>query len=89
MGREARLGRAFPHRACAVAGSPIVLPYAEEVAWTWGRLTDAAERRGRPRPVNDTWIAACCIAARLPLATFKLKDFADLAQFDGLALVLD
>jgi predicted nucleic acid-binding protein len=32
-----------------------------EVSATWGRLTSAARLRGRPRPTNDTWIAACCI----------------------------
>jgi predicted nucleic acid-binding protein len=68
--------------------SRLVLPYSEEVAWTWGRLIDSAERRGRARPVNDTWIAACCIVAGLPLATFNHKDFADFAEFDGLDLVL-
>ena len=67
----------------------VLLPYAGDVAWTWGRLTGSAERRGRPRPVNDTWIAACCITAQLPLATFNLKDFADFAEFDGLVLALD
>jgi toxin FitB len=26
----------------------------------FGELSAAAIRRGRPRPVSDTWIAACC-----------------------------
>ena len=26
-----------------------------------------ATQRGRPRPVNDTWVAACCLAYGLPL----------------------
>lgn len=42
--------------------------------------------RGRPRPVNDTWIAACCLVDQLPLATFNTKDFADFAEHDGLQL---
>jgi toxin FitB len=53
----------------------------------WGELSAAATQRGRPRPVNDTWIAACCIAYGLPLATLNVKDFADFAEHDGLALV--
>jgi hypothetical protein len=64
----------------------VVLPSDEDVARTWGQLQARAQRRGRPRPVNDTWIAACCLVHRLPLATFNTKDFADFAQHDGLAL---
>ncbi len=65
----------------------IVLPYDEQVAWQWGRLSAAAELRGRPRPVNDTWIAACCVVAGLPLATRNLKDFTDFAEHDGLMVI--
>jgi predicted nucleic acid-binding protein len=36
------------------------------------------------RPANDTWIAACCLVNRLPLATFNTKDFIDFAQHEGL-----
>jgi predicted nucleic acid-binding protein len=35
--------------------------------------------RGRPRPTNDSWIAACCLAYDLPLATQNVKDFQDFA----------
>jgi toxin FitB len=59
----------------------------EDVARTWGQLQARAQRRGRPRPVNDTWIAACCLVNRLPLATFNTKDFADFAQYDRLDLL--
>jgi predicted nucleic acid-binding protein len=65
----------------------IVLPYDERVAWQWGQLSVAAERRGRLRPVNDTWIAACCLVADLPLATRNLKDFTDFAEHDGLRVI--
>jgi hypothetical protein len=37
-------------------------------------LNAAAKRRGRPRPINDTWIAACCLVRRMPLATLNVKD---------------
>ena len=63
-----------------------LLPFDEAVATTWGELQARAMNRGRPRPVNDSWIAACCLVNRLPLATFNTKDFADMAQFDGLDL---
>jgi len=41
--------------------------------------------RGRPRPQNDSWIAACCLAFDLPLATLNVKDFADYAEYEGCA----
>jgi toxin FitB len=47
----------------------VTLPYSGQVAVRWGELQARAERRGRPRPVNDTWIAACCLVRDLPLAT--------------------
>jgi predicted nucleic acid-binding protein len=63
-----------------------VLPYDPDVAIAWGDLQARAQLRGRPRPVNDTWIAACCLVHQIPLATFNLKDFEDFAQHDGLLL---
>jgi predicted nucleic acid-binding protein len=54
-------------------GRRVVLPYDERVAWKWGQLSVLAEQRGRPRPINDTWIAACCLVADLPLATLNLS----------------
>ena len=36
-----------------------------------GSKAVAAIQRGRPRPVNDTWVAACCLAYQLPLATLN------------------
>ena len=64
----------------------VLLPFDDAVATTWGHLQAGAQLRGRPRPVNDTWIAACCLVAGLPLATFNTKDFVDFAQHDGLVL---
>jgi toxin FitB len=65
----------------------VVLPYDREVATRWGQLQAYAQRRGRPRPVNDTWIAACALARDLPLATFNTKDFADFVEHEGLTLI--
>jgi len=36
-----------------------VIPGSKAVARLWGELSATATRRGRPRPVNDTWVAAC------------------------------
>lgn len=64
-----------------------VLPYDDEIARTWGRLAAGAQRRGRPRAQNDTWVAACCIRHGVPLITLNAKDFEDFARFDGLVLL--
>jgi hypothetical protein len=37
--------------------------------------------------VNDTWVAACCVVHGVPLATFNVKDYADIATHDGLRLL--
>ena len=64
-----------------------VIHSSDAISRTWGRLTADAVRRGRPRPQNDTWIAACCLVEGLPLATLNVKDFEDFAQHEGLTLV--
>ncbi len=64
-----------------------VLPGSEQVARMWGQLSAFAARRGRPRPQNDTWVAACCLTYEIPLATFNIKDFADFAEHEGLHIL--
>lgn len=59
----------------------------DAIARTWGRITAGAVQRGRPRPANDTWIAACCLTLNLPLATLNVKDFEDFAHHEGLTLL--
>ena len=63
------------------------LPYNEAVARRWGEISAYATKRGRPRPQNDSWIAACCLVYGLPLATLNVKDFADFAEYEGLQIV--
>lgn len=68
----------------------LVLPYnneIEDVARTWGTIAAYAESRGRPRPQNDMWVAACCLYYDLPLATLNIKDFNDFAEHEGLTLI--
>jgi predicted nucleic acid-binding protein len=65
----------------------VLLPFDEAVATKWGEIQANAQLRGRPRPINDSWIAACCLAHGLPLATFNTKDFEDFAEHDGLSLI--
>ena len=65
----------------------MILPYSEAVVVSWGELQARAVRRGRPRPVNDTWIAARRLVRDLPLATLNVKDYADFAEHESLALL--
>ena len=69
-----------------LSGIP-VLPGDEAVAAIWGVLSAAASRRGRPGPVNDMWIAACCLAYEAPLATLNLKDYEDFTEHHGLRIL--
>jgi toxin FitB len=63
------------------------IPVTDNVARTWGEISGYAEKRGRPRPVNDTWIAACCLAFDLTLAALNVTDYQDFADHEGLALI--
>lgn len=65
----------------------LVLHSDDEVSRIWGRISADSRSRGRPRPVNDSWIAACCLAHELPLATVNTKDFTDFTEHEGLTLI--
>jgi hypothetical protein len=65
----------------------VLLPYNRRVAWSWGDIGGRAIRRGRPLPVNDLWIAACCIERGLPLLTLNRPDFEDLERHEALRLL--
>jgi toxin FitB len=69
-----------------IAGRPLI-PYDTRIAQVWGELAGAAQLRGRPRPQNDTWIAACCLRYQAPLVTLNTADFKDFAAFHGLLLL--
>ena len=68
-------------------GGVVELGYDPRVARMWGYLSAAAIQRGRTRPINDMWIAACCLAHGLPLATVNVKDYQDFADHHGLVLL--
>ncbi|MFE9168089.1 type II toxin-antitoxin system VapC family toxin [Streptomyces kebangsaanensis] len=68
-------------------GQVPMLPGDEDVADTYGELSAAAMLRGRPRPMNDMWIAACCLTHDLPLATLNVKDFDDFKAQHGLEII--
>jgi predicted nucleic acid-binding protein len=79
-----------PHRRERLAQwltGTYVLHSDDDVARTWGTITAYATLRGRPRPINDSWIAACCLAHNVPLATLNAKDYEDFAEHEGLVLL--
>ena len=76
------------HLDAWIARRPVI-PYDPEVARMWGELAGAAQLRGRPRPQNDTWIAACCLRYGVPLITFNVADFDDFVVHHGLVLLGD
>ncbi|MEV8230908.1 type II toxin-antitoxin system VapC family toxin [Streptomyces sp. NPDC079167] len=71
-----------------LSGIP-VLPGDDAVAATWERLSAAGRKAGRPQPVNDMWIAACCLTHDLPLATLNLKDYAYFRDVHGLRVLAE
>jgi toxin FitB len=71
----------------AFFASVVVIPCSYRAATLWGEIQAQARLRGRPRPVNDAWVAACCIARDLPLATLNTKDYIDFAEHEGLTLI--
>jgi predicted nucleic acid-binding protein len=68
--------------------APHVLPARREPVAD-ADADDGCSVRGpeRPRPANDTWIAACCLVRELPLATLNIKDFTDFTEHEGLVLI--
>jgi predicted nucleic acid-binding protein len=71
----------------AFFASVVALPASFHAARIGVRSRAHARLRGRPRLINDSWIAACCIARDLPLATPNIKDYADFADRKDLELV--
>lgn len=87
MGCAAAVGSLRQERLTRWLTGVPVLHSTDNIAAVWGELAAAADRRGRPRPQNDTWVAACCLAYDLPLATLNVKDYRDFAEHEGLVLI--
>ena len=64
-----------------------LLTGGRDVARKWGEIVAYADKRGRPRPVNDSWIAACCLTYDVPLATLNVGHFDDFVEFEGLRVI--
>lgn len=86
MGRDEIVGSAPAGRVGGLARRHTRTPLRPAVAAEWARLTAGARGRGRPRPANDTWVAACSLAYDLALVTMNRKDFEDFERYHGLVL---
>jgi tRNA(fMet)-specific endonuclease VapC len=62
----------------------IVLPWADNIAETYGRMAGRAQREGRTAPILDGLIAATAIVYGLPLLTFNRRHF---ESIPGLVLI--
>jgi toxin FitB len=71
----------------AFFASVVVLPCSSRPPRSGARSRLTAPAPRASRPVNDSWIAACCIAHEVPLATFNIKDYADFVEHEVLELV--
>jgi predicted nucleic acid-binding protein len=67
----------------------VVIHSSTECAGIWGTLSGIGKQQGRSHPINDTWIASCCLAEGLPLATLNVKDYQDFVIHHGLAVVTE
>jgi hypothetical protein len=63
-----------------------VISGARSIAVIWGDLSAAATGRGRP-PGQRHMGRRLLHSYGIPLATLNIKDFADFAEHDGLALI--
>lgn len=69
-----------------LAQSWSALPVDDDVASAWARLRLLLLEAGRRMPVNDSWIAATALAARLPILT-QDDDFDAVHGLDDLAVI--
>ncbi len=60
----------------------IVVPYDNEIARYYGRLTAERKRSGKPIAANDAWIATCAARHAVPLVTHNPADFEGIASLE-------
>ena len=52
-----------------------VLPWDNQLAWTWSEFVVKREKAGRKMSWEDSWIAATALRHRLPVVTHNRKHF--------------
>ena len=65
----------------------VVIPFDNDLAWTWARITAACENDGRPMSTADAWVAATAVRHSLELVSNNLPHFEAAEQLCGLRLV--
>jgi len=71
VGRGAQQGTTQPPRPGWPGCPPLRVVMLSRMVW--GVLAAAASKRGRPRPQNDRWIAASCLAYGVPADHARLS----------------
>jgi len=66
----------------------LILPWSPGGAIPCGEIQTHARLSGRSCPVNDAWISAGYLARQLPRITLNVRDCADLAEREGLEVLL-
>ena len=66
----------------------VVLPYDQDAASTWARLSAGCEQVGRKMEDSDAWVAACALRHDLSLVTNNVKHFETARSLFGLKLLL-
>jgi len=63
-----------------------VVPYEKRSAIVYGEVFAALQKKGMPRPICDTQIAATALANNMILVTRNIKDFAPIQKISMLKL---
>lgn len=65
----------------------VVVPFDNDLAWAWARISAVCEENGQTISTADAWIAATANRHNLELVTNNLSHFAAAEQLRGLRLV--
>ncbi len=65
----------------------LVLPYDQEIGWSWAGITARCAGHGKTIGPSDAWIAATACRHDMPLLTHNVKHFENAEKLCGLRLV--
>jgi len=64
-----------------------ILPYDQDMAWSWARVVCACDDAGRPISPSDAWIAASALRHDIHLVTHNVTHFEAAESLCGLKLL--
>jgi len=65
-------------------GTHVLLPYDDQLAWTWAELSAKLRESGKTISPEDMWIAATALRHGLPIVTHNRRHFEGIS---GLTLI--